>query len=665
MAALAALVAISLLFGLSFSIARRPITLPSDVQALGLKDVRVYPIAVPVTSFRIFVSADLAEVAPDVSEKNLRAFSFRYPKVLSIPISTYSRSNKCKVYLEIDKKIKSNTIDCINIDDNTMVPFVFDQRLRPGQYDLDLHWTAEAGNEIAVHGFADAKDTVWLLADAGPDSISLGGLLSSWLERSPSRAVPYTACLLVLIVLLLVTPTNRALWVCPAVAVVAIFFINKPYSGFDETVHVDMLHRAYHDVPDEKRVDFWNRVRTDMLNSDFHRLHNSAIPLPNNCPHSILLKGCGYSDLPQNLYRIYGAIFGKLFSEESIDDPVKIRKIFGILNLAILIFTIVIVWFFIGRGFSKATLIFLVGYGGALAQLPTITNDIPMIMFGLLLLAAFTASVTNEIAMPKSMLFFGALGVIFLMKIDQSIYAAIPVLVGILAVHLLKNFSFSPQKSCSDQAGQSLLYGILAMLAYVFLILVLVSSVIYLLKIDVLGSREFLVRNLPNGELLNNLSNYRGKLEIMSAFWSYFKSLIGSYVWGHSYYHTSIYCAWGILLVLLGSFGFLKILASFNVNYRAAAVVLLILSLVTSAQILLSLTVLKIDANSAQSLKDAYLKSRFTAPGIGALLIMPMLGLTFCLEDSKAKWWVGKVVCAWGICLLAIYWPRFFLADLY
>jgi hypothetical protein len=432
----------------------------------------------------------------------------------------------------------------------------------------------------------------------------------------------------------------------------------KPYSGYDETAHIDMLHTALTEQSQAKKLDFWAQARVDLINSSFHRLHNVAL-VPGECPHQILAS-CGHSEPPLTLYRAYGRVLHKLFPPEKFQSPVFLRHVLLAINSLQLLALLGFVLMFKKHALTNSVFFILVVAGYITAQFPSITNDFPLIIYGLFTaVAAVGVWGIGQQKLAASILCLLLASLFWLVaRVDESSILALAFLPIVPLFWILK-----PQQSkkplASPLGPTALLLGALVSV---------VVAGIYGVQYGVANNPPVL--NLlttyisPTFGNVTNILKFENPISMGKHLLIYGKSFIGSYVWGHDYLFTVSYLVGGGLLVTLFGRGVYLLVTSSPVKK---------IRWFTFAALSLSLTMLfcgilsafLVGVSDIEIVRDSFLKPRFSAAGLGVLLVPILWGTYTVMRQEKLRHSLGIVTALWSLSLLCYYFPRFFILDLY
>lgn len=642
----------------------RTLVTEADKALLGFSpNLEVVPLTKPVTQFKLKISRDINTANEKPSNYQKFAYPHRYPRRVSLAFATFGRVNNCDVWIQLGANIQSNRVPCASIKDNSQVSFKLSEPLYPGLFEVTAHWQGHPGNEVAIYAYEDKNlSEYWLAPFSGPAILTLPEVLLGWGVREPIKALLYCLCLVALASLIFVKNKQNTFNYLLAIVVLATTLIAVPYSGFDETAHIDMFYHQLHDGNDLKPVEFWKNVKTEMKKFEFHRFHNGSMPEDGQCPHSIV-NACGYSPRPEHLYKRYAIFLKTIFSSELLRQPSFLRSTAITIHIFILFLTIGLIAAMGGKQLFETVAVILIFYGGWLSQQSSVTNDVPMILYGIYLAALMTKIATKPIS-TVSFLSWYSLAVFFewcLIDVDLSALSAIPVLIAMPLLWLLMRKSRPAlQFQHKDFSKTAILT-----CAYLSALASLLVLGKYILTTNFGGLKSFLRNNLPSGQLLDNLAKFDSLYSDALSLWIYFKSFFGSFVWGHSYYHGLTYTV--LIFVLITTYGIgLNSLFTRAGGRLSSFVVLLLFGLLFLSQLtLLQSAYLPPSLALDEITRDSYLKTRFTAPGIAAIITPSMVGIQQLLIGDRSRSVLIKLTLGWSLVLLAYYLPKFFLVDIY
>jgi hypothetical protein len=612
----------------------------------------------------------LREVIELAESSALNGFVKNYPQLFPARIRIPGRgSGGCLSVLRVGGQ-ESAPAQC----DSRRQPleFVFVRPLKPGVWAAEL---VVLEGELSVTLAQDRSGQRWLPVQSANRPRGYV-VVAELVRKSPWRVGLFS---LAIGALMLCAGWRRLSIVVAAVALPAIVGLGvvalaRPLSGHDETAHITMAYHAGQQVlgtefkaPEER--EFFRAVTRLSVESDFFRLH-SVLPVKDGaCPHEIV-GGCGETERPTWLYKNY---FKALpFAKDVTWNPIRLLC-FGIgINLIFLaLFLFGIAWLF--RRDTVALLglaVPLVLCGAFWGQLSSLTNDIPQYLFGFSALAACLA-VVRAVPRRKIALWLVLLhGFSFLGScVDRSWVTGLPALAladfGFLLVVLKGACEHEPRvhwvwlvfAGCVGAAGAFLLwfvkvaFGLLPDLAA---------------RLQATLSETALVVAAPVLDLKSQLLIFKWHLD----------SFFGSFIWGHSYYNSTLYTLFFLVFAALVFVG-LSALAgrlpgrgSGESAVRAPEVVAGVYVVGGVALLAVQFFVVQVVAGAQFGLEPiaamSYTKIRLSAPGLASLCFFPVVGVVALFERFPvARRLSVFALCAWGIWFLAYYQLRFNYGDAY
>jgi hypothetical protein len=403
-----------------------------------------------------------------------------------------------------------------------------------------------------------------------------------------------------------------------------------------------------HEMNIETRPAKWKfdgAVNRQMYDSDFYRLHKAKYNPISKCPHNII-GICGSSPRPRSLYRQYSKLLSGLAPESPVDYMLLGRAI----NVALLLFVLTVIFtagnFKLFNGFVVSLMLF----GGYLAQMSSITNDFPMFAYGILSAFMLIQTVYNPKIGSILFVFLAATGSV-IYGFDESflsaaLIAAVFLILLITKLHKLKGdkrkLRFIPP---DKEAMFFTAAGFLGMIFVFWLCMVLIETNIL---------KEMLSK-VPRGLLVWQLSS-GGFSNAPKYMYEILRSFFGSYIWGHSHFSDLTYFILSAIYGALACSG-LKIIfpkhvtRMFLTGLGAAFGVYVICHLAISMD------------GSAENLRIASSKIRFTAVAAGLLLFLPVFSLEKVLEKYSKI--IGGMVFSWLVFFQLFYQFRFSFIDIY
>jgi hypothetical protein len=646
-------------------------------QEFGFGDIKPWPRGInrhSPANFKMIVGLDFAEntsISNSMELENFagkmtlqqlqsraQAYPWRYTKSVAIPIATFNRENGCKLRIVLDDKDSSQPIDCSNIHDNQLTSFHFSGWIKPGLYSARLESTAEPGNEVAPYFSEDKHQRPWILPFQGQETVNFWEYFIALAYRNPWAAAAHGCTLF--FVLMLIQRKER--FPSKIVFASSIFFVSLstfPFSGFDETAHLSMYREALkaRNIPIESDESFNRNVWRAMAESDFFRLHSVEPRISNECPHSII-GGCGISKPPIKLYTFYVRILA--FFGTTDFTPLGIIKNAIFINISLIFSLMFIAKFFLNSDEMTAFCLSLSFLGGMIAQLPSLTNDFPMYILG-----CFGLLSASSILQKSTLKGLGSFIMVVLLFMavkgfDVSSLSFAPFLCILLLLLLVRCKAYLKQDFNPPQA--SLRFNVFLDFVGLFLCIIAFAYIIvFLSKISAI------VNMLSMFDEHTHLLSDIQRLDLhkfVAILMSYWKSLIGSYVWGHSYWPDVLYLL-SVIAYLVASYSGLLLLKSRTTPWCFYAVILL-LGAVAAFQLTIVLGIAS-DASFSdnQIARESFTKVRLSAPIATAALILPTLSGTYIARRTGGP----NFLRLWMIILIisyALLFPtKFFFADIF
>jgi hypothetical protein len=295
-----------------------------------------------------------------------------------------------------------------------------------------------------------------------------------------------------------------------------------------------------------------------------------------------------------------------------------------------------------------------------IAQLPSLTNDFPMYILGCF--GLLSASSILQKSTSKGLVSFIIVALLFMAVkgFDVSSLSFLPFLCFLFLLLLVRSKPFFRQDFNPPYASLRF-KAFLDFLGLFLCIIVFVCIIIFLLKIPAIANMLLLFDEQSN--LLHDIQkiNFYKYVAILVAYW---KSLIGSFVWGHSYWPDALYML-SIVAYLVASYSGLLLLKSRTTSWCFYAVTIL-LGAVVALQITI---ILGIASNASffenQIARDSFAKVRLSAPIATAALILASLSGTYITRSAGG----AKFLRLWMIILFLSYAlllpTKFFFAEVF
>lgn len=652
---------------------------PADAsQALSLESLAPQPVVTAATpvEFKVAIGEDLAEgggkpkpfqaireidkqtyLAAAAESGRIARYPYRFSKTLTVMLGTYMRTNECELTLTLDGNIASKPVECKGLQDNGQARFVFDSPLSPGVYSARLTSTAiDGANGVSAYLQRSATSgELWLLPGSWPESTTAFAVLVTWARSAPVLAVLYLACVAVLLALLMRQGSLAGTWIwgVPLLSLlIGACLITRPFSGHDETAHIDLFQLAASNSSKDSRAEFFNEVRSEMINQDFFRLHSVAPQAEGTCPHNILGR-CGQQELALGYYRQLARAWTPLHPAAwSVGQYLWAGRA---TNLLIALATLLFVYVIFGATLSKGVWALATFLGAIFSQVASVTNDMPMYLAGIFALALL-GSLALELTRVRRLIGYAVfVGLLFTVRqVDRSWLAGVAVLL-VVPVLLTKPMLLDYKVR---QRG--------------LMSLVVFGGVAF---VGVLGAfffgREFVrssgvIRDLldqaRDAKLLSTLVTL-SLSQVDNALYQHLVSAFGSFVWGHSYYAGWIYRMFTVFWLAVSAIGIYLIGATAPSN-RVGLAKAGTLGIVFGAHLVAVLAIVASRMQAPEIVWQSFAKIRLTAPGLGALFAPALIGVIFLQGRQGASRQLFRGVCIWSLVLLVHYLPRFYLADL-
>jgi hypothetical protein len=540
-----------------------------------------------------------------------------------------------------------------------MVSFHFKNWIRPGIYSVTLESDGEIGNEVTPYVALDQNKQSWIIPFQGKLSVCFWDYYDSLFQRSWFLAVIFG----VIVFSLASMAVSRISILKKVVAtyVSALLLTNiatPPYSGYDETAHISMYFEALklEGLANVSNNEFYHLVWKDMSEFDFFRLHSIPPKISSECPHSIL-GHCGLSSKPIKLYTIYAKVL-HFFNVEQ-ERPWVITIGVRLINITLILCMLLLGVAVLKKPQMVVFTLSLTFLGGMLSQAASLTNDIPLFLLGCVALQGFVIALNRNIYWKLASIIIVFVLTFLLWEIDVSSITALPLLSGIIILSFTPKISPLKPKNITDRTNQNLLTRF-----FIFILIVLLMLITFraLMNLPLISDRISKLANklyLLNDFKLVDYSNFSGILV------SYWKSFVGTYVWGHSYW-PQLYYLIGFIAYLITFLKGLKQLG-FDLLREKYFFVLFIIAAIVSVQLIVIFSIAAGSVSlSDQIAREAYTKVRLSAPLSTGILIMPMFwhsSIEQYLDDR------GFFVKLWLVLfgLFHSLWlpTKFFFADLF
>lgn len=591
---------------------------------------------------------------------------------IAINMATYNRSNNCKIRLNLGNQYQSNWQDCKHLEDNTKNTFHFNDPIIPGIYSAKIEW--QPGNEpnnVAIYAQKSKYSDHWLEGFSGRSTTNFVLVMIDWMNLHPILVLIYLVCVIACIWGVIKIPSyqNLSIYILFLFSILGTLVITKFYAGHDETSHIDQVHKSF--VSDKlERKDFHSQMRLSMIDHDFFRLHPAKIQKPQDCPHKVLA-GCGYKSGPQKLYRFYAPIIETLNWNYLRSSPETITWLIRGINGLGLLICLALVFAIWGKAKLESLLIVVILCGSYLSQVPSVSNDTPMYLVSFFGIASL-AGIMEDQHKKKALLSLILCGLFYFLTkdLDPSSLSLIPWLVFAcfyFFMSLIKNTFFShdqaPNQTFQFLDKQSFRYAAIVV-GTIILSLTFLRNLPEILKLFGLTLNDFYQYFPKQKRLLSNIFRY-GLIESIQAFWAHLKSLIGSFVWGHSYYQWWIYGLHLVFLLRMSYFGLNYLIGFIKGGRNSKIGVCFITGLLLASYLTLVLITNSHGSNPTDVTRESFVKARFLAPGLVPVYILFYMGIHSMLKEKKYRQKIITLTGIWTLTYLIYFLPRFFLADTY
>lgn len=532
--------------------------------------------------------------------------------VIGVYIGTHNQKKNCTLQMVLNEDQFSDIVDCHTIEDNSFAPFHFKKNIREGVHEAKIIWhPKDSQGFVAVYAAQGNQDDVfWLRAGIPRHKVSYLRIFKK-LAQWYGPVVPFLFAASIFIATTLIIFRRKVPLL--TFAILALFIhimIATPYSGFDETAHIDMAFSKIENTGVPKK-DFYEAVYDDLVKYDFTSLHSIKLGQRGQCPHSLVLWGCGAKNQANPYYSYYGKFASKFFSDFS---PQGIRVSFFVFQVIIfcLFSALLLAAFGIKKGSYLLTIVLMLD--AITSKIIFINNDFPMFLFGAFLAVYFLFNTLKFSWIKLILSTFLVLSSFYLVKsIDKSNLAALPAIFLIPAIYFSRG-KFSPR----DFNFQKFIVVGISLLISATIIVFLAKGFFQIINLLFDFKLKSICSGISSCNLLDNLTEDINPLKILKFHMTYLKSLMGSYIWGHSYGPSWIvYSELALFTYFLGK-GFMTL------ESKPARIIILLLMAVSF--LIINIAYLPGSAD-LEIVRDSFLKPRMTAPGVYAFLIFPMLGI--------------------------------------
>lgn len=141
----------------------------------------------------------------------------------------------------------------------------------------------------------------------------------------------------------------------------------------------------------------------------------------------------------------------------------------------------------------------------------------------------------------------------------------------------------------------------------------------------------------------------------------YFKSFIGTFVWGHSYF-PDVYYWVSFFLCLWLIFQGLCLIAQ-RYSTRSRIIILTLFSLFLTFQIISVFIAFNTYHSMPAILIASYLKIRLTAPAVAGFVGLLLIGISNVMKRETHSKYFFKLLWIWTLAMLIYFYPDFYWAD--
>ena len=576
---------------------------------------------------------------------------------LSFSFVTYGQrlNPNCKIILMLSPEQQSDEMDCSRWQDNSLANFKFKSRILPGIFHATFQWKEGVLGNLGIYSWQGTDGQKWLHPFTQKPQLSIFKLLVDWHKYAPFRSTLYLLIILISFVLSLVMKPSGFSLIAVALALYLCGMTMAPnYSGHDETAHLTMLNEVLHPNSDEKI--FNNEAAHDIISADFYRLNNAIVIKPDQCPHFVLGNGCGVTERPKNLYSFYSTVL-TTFNLNKFSAPTDLLWIGKTFNFICLMFLIIFVYLFFGECALPGLSVILILLGAYLSQFTTLSNDPIMFQFAILSATGVGALLTRSLK-RNTIIAFGSvlvLLILILKNFDRSYIAAVPILVSYPALAFISKRNNYSAKNRTLPA------------VIVFLATVTIGWLGFiqtpLLK-HILNQSYFikLVTIFEDLEFIKNIQKFNITSGI-HATWIWWKSLAGSFIWGHTYYPSAYVIAVTVFYVFLAFKAFQYLSSQFGEVLSSFITFLFGICVLGQLMAILSAVLVSLEDNVVSV--EAFLKARMTGPSLTVFLFRTFIGFNSIWKNQTARIYIQRAVTIWTLFIAVYLFPIVFLRDVY
>jgi hypothetical protein len=610
-------------------------------------------------------------------DKLYRKLPFAFATELGIDLQVPPAPTKCTVKVKLDGQ-SSLPVTCDEIRAREKAFFKFDgiDFIPAGKHEIELFSDTSA----ILNGFA-TESLFWAEAFSGSMINGTDIIRDAWISGSFS----YTAYFLLLFVFLIaiayrtIRNQNVALLTLTAHAFLVIL-ITPYFSGFDETAHVSNFYQAASSTARENKRPIieesaYNKLASqNMFDAAFFRLNEVYPTNSDSCPHQII-GYCGLSPAPQILYKHYTDFLNYFhFNFEWLSPKFAIWM--GRLSNSFFFLVTLMCCYFLLPGNKRAPFILSLSLAGCFfSQLGTLTNDIPMYVLGIVGFITFKSLISEIHITVKdcSALAIFSSFFVWARDFDVSFHAAIPIVLVNASIFLFKLLRSILRKRQTYNLNRINAVALPIIIFAFGITLPLIGYQILLKSQESIWFKNLLGSLSIDPNLfsrLNGVANF-GWYGISVTISEHFRTIAGSYVWGHTFLPISmnifVFLVWltGCLILTFNGLTSLRIPEQRNLM---PSIILnaFILILIAHIFIVCSIIHSNIEFYAKQSIIfSSFAQARLSAPSSMFVFLCANMSL-FLYCSGKQKFYLSNcfVVLYNSVLLVHIY-PNFFILSTY
>jgi hypothetical protein len=348
----------------------------------------------------------------------------------------------------------------------------------------------------------------------------------------------------------------------------------------------------------------------------------------------MIIGSCGESERPARLYRFYASLlrpFGLL-----PQTPLGIGIFGRIISFVLLGIFLSLSFVTFYRPVFWAASLLLLFVGGWHAQAPSLSNDLPMFLWGFFLAGTLVSVVLGPFS-RLGVLWRATLPLLLLVPlsfIERSWLAGVPSLLALVLVSITALVPpIRKQNTPRWIPALTILVGLTAVLAFA------VRWVLPYLLAHYAAPFSRLSELNPDIAFLANVGKINLHEFYLFSLW-HLKSWAGTFVWGHTELPWLVRTSWIVVWSSLCALGVLTLFREFR---SATTRTLPILILLTLAAPLLISHFLVVEASGSYmfhqdlGIAQSFAKARLTAPGGAALSLLPLCALSAFLKRPPLR----------------------------